>query len=122
MTITPRCLNRPQPPNIVAAHRSLPLMIGSGAASWQSAEITRFVEDAMANDEFDWGDKESVVVKSQDAIAVYANPDGDIVIRRQQSWQDNEDVWIVVSRGQVRRVIEALEKVLRETTEDRESK
>lgn len=42
----------------------------------------------MAKDEFDWGDKESVVVKSQDAIAVYPNPDGDIVIRRQQSWQE----------------------------------
>jgi len=68
------------------------------------------------SDDFDWGDKDSVVVKSQDAIAVYANGDNDLVIRRQQAWDENEDVFIVISRNYARHVIEAMERVLKETS------
>lgn len=67
------------------------------------------------SDEFKWNDRESVVVKSQDAIAVYANDDNDLVIRRQQAWDEDEDVFIVISRQYARHVIEAMERVLKET-------
>ncbi|MCK1553128.1 hypothetical protein IVB11_29840 [Bradyrhizobium sp. 177] len=66
-------------------------------------------------DDFNWNDRESVVVKPQDAIAVYANDDNDLVIRRQQAWDENEDTFVVISRQSARHVIEAMERVLKET-------
>jgi hypothetical protein len=55
-----------------------------------------------------------VVVRQQDAIAVYGNPDGDLVIRRRQAWDEDEDVWIVVAKTQIQTVIDAMTKVLKE--------
>jgi hypothetical protein len=65
-------------------------------------------------EEFSWRDTDSVVVRQQDAIAVYSNPDGDLVIRRRRSWDEEDDVWIVVAQTQIRTVIDAMEKVLKE--------
>jgi hypothetical protein len=72
----------------------------------------------MSDDgDFNWRDTDAVVVRQQDAIAVYGNPAGDLVIRRRQAWDENEDVWIVVARTQVRTVIAAMERVLKEIEE-----
>ena len=63
----------------------------------------------MSND-FKWHDaesKESVVVPSVDAIAVYSNPDGDVVIR-QESRMGEEDSVIVIPRSMIEHVIGAL--------------
>lgn len=64
--------------------------------------------------DFSWRDTEAVVVRQQDAIAVYSNPDGDLVIRRRRAWDEEDDVWIVVAQTQIRTVIDAMEKVLTE--------
>ncbi|WP_091961985.1 hypothetical protein [Bradyrhizobium shewense] len=64
--------------------------------------------------DFSWRDIEAVVVRQQDAIAVYSNPDGDLVIRRRRAWDEDDDVWIVVAQTQIRTVIDAMEKVLTE--------
>jgi hypothetical protein len=64
--------------------------------------------------DFSWRETDAVVVRQQEAIAVYCNPDGDLVIRRRQAWDENEDVWIVVAQTQIRTVIDAMEKVLKE--------
>jgi hypothetical protein len=37
------------------------------------------------NERFDWGDRRALVVRRVDAIAVYTNSDGDIVIRQQRA-------------------------------------
>jgi len=66
------------------------------------------------SDEFNWNETDSMVVRSQSAIAVYANPAGDLVVRRQQEWNENEDVFIVIAKTQVRTVIDAMERVLKE--------
>ena len=66
------------------------------------------------SEDFSWRETDSVVVRQQDAIAIYSNPDGDLVIRRRQAWDENEDVWIVVAQTQIRTVIDAMEKVLKE--------
>jgi hypothetical protein len=74
-------------------------------------------EPVMPNDdscEFKWNDTQSVVVKQQDAIAVYANPDDDIVIRRRQAWDEQDDVFIVIGQTQARTVIAAMERVIKE--------
>jgi hypothetical protein len=76
----------------------------------------------MPNDdssEFKWNDTQSVVVKQQDAIAVYANPDDDIVIRRRQAWDEQDDVFIVIGQTQARTVIAGMERVLKEIESDK---
>lgn len=65
-------------------------------------------------EDFSWRDTDAVVVRQQDAIAVYSNPDGDLVIRRRRAWDEEDDVWIVVAQTQIRSVIDAMEKVLKE--------
>lgn len=52
-------------------------------------------------------DKEAVVVPSVQAIAVYTNPDGDIVIR-QQDPMGQDDAVVVIPRAMVGRVVKAL--------------
>jgi hypothetical protein len=79
--------------------------------------MTRFVENQIMSDDskdFSWQETDAVVVRQQDAIAVYSNPDGDLVIRRRQAWDEDDDVWIVVAQTQIRAVIDAMEKVLKE--------
>jgi hypothetical protein len=68
------------------------------------------------SDDFSWSDKESVVVHPQDAIAVYANGNNDIVIRRERAWNEEEDSFIVISRQHARTVVEAIERVLKESS------
>ena len=40
-------------------------------------------------------------------------PDGE-VIRRRRAWDEDDDVWIVLGQTQIRTVIDAMEKVLKE--------
>lgn len=57
--------------------------------------------------EFNWSDRDSIVVRSVDAIAVYTNPDGEVVIR-QQSRMGEEDQFIVIPLERVQDLIAAL--------------
>jgi hypothetical protein len=63
--------------------------------------------------EFTWFDdsfKQTIVVKPQDAIAVYLNPDGLIVIRQQDPMGDRDDV-IAIHKQHVAVLIQALQKL-----------
>lgn len=60
----------------------------------------------------DWGwhnkeDKDAIVVQSVQAIAVYTNPAGEIVIRQQDSGGEDDSV-IVVPRSMVLLIAKAL--------------
>ena len=66
------------------------------------------------NSEFKWSDTESVVVRQQDAIAVYANEAAEIVIRRQKDWNEEDDSVIVVAPAYVHELIEAIERTFKE--------
>lgn len=61
----------------------------------------------MGEDNFNWNNNESVVVEPMEAIAVYTNPKGDIVIRQQRGYPD-EDVFVVIPRSRVEDVVTAL--------------
>jgi hypothetical protein len=63
---------------------------------------------------FDWTSKDDVAVNQQDAIAVYANDNGDVVIRRQKDWNEDEDTFIVLAPAYVRQFIEAVERTFKE--------
>jgi len=60
--------------------------------------------------DFDWSDTESVVVENVDAIAVYPNPGGDIVIR-QDSRLNGEDIFVVLPMSKLSSIISALQKL-----------
>lgn len=60
-------------------------------------------------EEFDWSDSNVIAVEAVEAIAVYTNPAGNIVIRQQNTSEfRGEDAWIVIPRNRVNDVIEAL--------------
>lgn len=63
---------------------------------------------------FDWTNNHAVAVDQQDTIAVYSNDNGEVVIRRQKDWNENEDSVIVVAPAYVRQFIEAIERTFKE--------
>lgn len=51
--------------------------------------------------EFDWVAFGGEVVQHQvERVAVYENPDGNIVVRQERRWDEDDDVWIVIARAQ----------------------
>lgn len=63
-------------------------------------------------DEFNWKeDKDSVVFPSTQGVAVYANGQGEIVIRQQAGPLDDDDSFVVIPRDQVAAVILAIQAV-----------
>lgn len=67
----------------------------------------------MTAPDFDWygNDAEDIVIPEQQAVAVYRNHAGDVVIRQKAGdyWnQVDEDPWIVVKREHVGRLAHAL--------------
>jgi hypothetical protein len=57
--------------------------------------------------EFSWADDDdSIVVRPADAIAVYTNPHGDLVIRQQNL--TDEDSVVIVPKDYVNAIVEAL--------------
>ena len=65
---------------------------------------------------FDWNSEE-VVIKAVEAIAVYTNPHGDIVIRQQDTsdgLRPDGDPFIVIPRDRVAAVLAAVQKELEE--------
>ena len=64
---------------------------------------------AATADDFDWTTgADSVLVPEQQAIAAYWNTSGNLVIRQERSWCDDEDSFIVVHSGNVHALIEKL--------------
>ncbi len=67
-------------------------------------------------DDFDWNDYESgdIVVQSVQAVAVYANPRGNIVIRQERDYADESDSFVFVPLDRIEAVIERMREVQRE--------
>ncbi len=62
---------------------------------------------------FEWMESPSVVIKPVDAIAVYSNAPGDIVIRQKSSkgiFREEDSVVVVVPRDRLDTVIAALQQ------------
>lgn len=61
------------------------------------------------SDDFDWSEFEGEeVVKSQQAVIVYTNPDEDIVIRQEARPFERDDNWVVIPRKDVFQLIQKL--------------
>jgi len=63
----------------------------------------------MSAPDFDWHNDDDVVVQEQQAVAVYRNPRGCIVVRQKGDWYGHEDdVWIVIEPDRAGRVAHAI--------------
>jgi hypothetical protein len=63
--------------------------------------------------DFNWADTESVVIRGVEAVAVYRNPHGDVVIRQADSaGLRHEEPCIVIPVERVQNLIASLQKEL----------
>jgi len=62
--------------------------------------------------QFDWADKGSIVVRRVDAIAIYTDPEGDIVIRQQRA-DVPYDVIVTIPPQHAYSVIEGIQRQLK---------
>ena len=69
---------------------------------------------AQSND-FSWSDHKSIVVKRVDAIAVYKNGEGDLVIRQENPLGESDRI-VVVPAQYAYTVVEAMQQQLKATT------
>ena len=74
------------------------------------------------DDGFDWANDRDIAVQDQKAIAVYANPSGGIVIRREAAMYEAEDAVIVLATaGAAYRLIEGIQRGLDRLKAERKS-
>lgn len=65
--------------------------------------------------DFNWNDaKDDLIVPSTQAVAAYLNPAGDIVIRQERDWNDEDDSFVVVPISAGLKLIAKLEALLDE--------
>ena len=58
--------------------------------------------------EFNWTDEDAVLVREQLTLAVYVNPYGQVVLRRERTLDEDDDTFIVISSEFVPQVARAL--------------
>jgi hypothetical protein len=62
-----------------------------------------------STDDFDWNAvADQVVQYSVEKVAIYDNPNGDVVIRQEQRWDEEEDTFIVIAQGHALRAAHAI--------------
>lgn len=75
------------------------------------------VEKKDDDEKFDWLNDDSIVIHSQRATAVYFNRDDNIVIRQQQEWDEESDLFVVITaknRSALIRALDEMDDMLRE--------
>jgi|GEM_PF-1514212 len=73
------------------------------------------------SDDFDWGkSNDNLAVNPVRGVAIYLNPDGDVVIRQQQADYHDEDPFLVVSVLEVPSLIHRLQQVVSEAWDERQ--
>jgi hypothetical protein len=65
-------------------------------------------EPGIDDPDFDWLNSESVVVPEQQAVAIYFNPNGELVIRQERSWSDEYDHFIVIHQRNAQQFLDKL--------------
>ena len=67
-------------------------------------------EDAIKNSEtkFDWNEDEFVVLRPQQAIAIYRNPSDGLVIRQERDWSEEADTYIVIAPENIEAFLDRL--------------
>ena len=64
------------------------------------------------SEDFDWNAvDESLLTPSVQAVAVYLNAKGDLVIRQQAAWDEDADSFVVLPIGVVPKLIQRLQEL-----------
>lgn len=72
-------------------------------------EMAGETDDKPQGVQFDWHlSRDSVVLPSQQAVAIYWNPDGDLVLRQEATWDRDDDDQIIIPIGSVGILIDRL--------------
>ena len=61
-----------------------------------------------SSDSFDWASEDSIVLRDQPAVAIYTNRFQQVVIRCERSWDQEEDVFVLVDFAHAIRVAQAI--------------
>ena len=61
-----------------------------------------------APDDFNWHTDKTVAVRSQAALAVYANNDDEVIVREQAQYPDDEDCFVVINREHIPTIVRHL--------------
>lgn len=64
------------------------------------------------SDEFSWDDSDNVVAKPRDGVAVYVNPNNDIVIRTTAEGWHGGDAWVAIPREAAEKTAKAILLIL----------
>jgi hypothetical protein len=65
----------------------------------------------MSGDDFDWSaDSADVVQREVPSVAVYPNVHGQICIRQQRTWDDEEDACLIVAPYNAARIADAIRR------------
>ncbi|UGY23572.1 hypothetical protein HU675_0037390 [Bradyrhizobium septentrionale] len=64
--------------------------------------------------EFNWNDDDSIILREQRATAAYRNRVGELIIRQQARWDDDEDTFVYISPENEVAFMEGLAKRARE--------
>jgi hypothetical protein len=81
-------------------------VLGSGFAYRGEAETTE--------DDFDWNEDDSIILKEQRATAAYRNKIGELIIRQRAGWCDDRDAFVYISPENEVTFMEGLAKRARE--------
>ena len=95
----------------LSGRRVAPSGAGSADATKYGSHTIQGTLMAQSND-FSWSDEALIVVKRVDAIAVYKNPQGDIVIR-QESRAGDEDNIVIVPAQYAYTLVESMQRLLK---------
>jgi len=64
--------------------------------------------------DFKWSKDESVIIRQQRATAVYVNTRGEIVIRQEMDWDEDEDTFVFIARSNAEEFYLALGNLLKD--------
>ncbi|MGB6756715.1 MAG: hypothetical protein WBE14_28545 [Xanthobacteraceae bacterium] len=65
-------------------------------------------EPAAAGEDFDWKDRNSIVLHEQPTTAIYFNPNGGLVIRQMASWCEEDDPVVVIAANRIPEFLDRL--------------
>jgi len=57
---------------------------------------------------FDWCEDSSIVLREQSAVAVYTNNTGDLVIRQERRWDEDDDTCIIITKENAQALLDAV--------------
>jgi len=73
-----------------------------------STQAPDTVGRGMSDAEFDWASDDSIAVREQPALAIYSNRYGQVVIRRERNWDEEDDCFIQISTENVLTIVAAI--------------